>query len=223
MIGFLSGFPVAGLFAVAALVLAMESGVLVGLFLPGSSLLLALGFLARHGVVNPWVVVLVAGSASALGCQFGFWRARRHRLLDPAAGSADLLDPPNRVERKLIDRAGRARVRRILSFLDRRAVPTVAVCQFLSLVRTLMPRLAGRAGVSRRRFSLANVPMAFAWAALVSTLGRLAGEAYERVETALGLAGPPVVLAVALLAWVTFKIRRRAGAGAAEPASEPAP
>ena len=219
MIAHLAGLPAAGVLAVAALVLALESGVLVGLFLPGSSLLLALGFLAGNGVVSAWAVALVGGAASALGCQFGFWRARRHRLLDPESGG-DLLDPPNRVERRLIDRAGRDRVRRVLAALDRRAGPAVAVCQFLSVVRTLMPRLAGRAGVSRRRFASANAPMAFAWAALVSTLGLLAGEAYERVEAAVGLAGPPVLVAAAVVAWVVVKLRRRRSAPEPEPEVE---
>ncbi|WP_243791609.1 DedA family protein [Saccharopolyspora gloriosae] len=209
MIEFLSGLPVFALFAVVVVVLAMESGSPVGLFLPGSPTLLALGLLSRQGLVGLWAAVLVAGAASAVGCQWGFLRARRLRLLDRDAGSADLLEPPNRLERKLIQRAGTDRVRRLLAFLDRRAAPAVATGQFFSVVRTLMPRLAGRAGVSHRRFSFANVPVAFVWAALLVTLGRIAGAAYEQVSAAVGLAGPPVVLVAAVAAWIVFIVRRR--------------
>lgn len=209
MIEFLAGLPVFGLFAVAVVVLAMESGSPVGLFLPGSPTLLALGLLSRQGFVSLPAAVLVAGAASAVGSQWGFLRARRLRLLDREAGSADLLDPPNRLERKLIQRAGTERVRRLLAFLDRRAAPAVAAGHFFSVVRTLMPRLAGRAGVSHRRFSFANVPVAFAWSAVLVTLGRIAGAAYEQVSAAVGLAGLPVVLVAAVAGWIVLVVRRR--------------
>ncbi|MCX2733159.1 VTT domain-containing protein [Saccharopolyspora sp. NFXS83] len=220
MIEFLSGLPVHGLFVVAVVVLAMESGSPIGLFLPGSPTLLALGLLSRQGVTNPWAAVLVAGAASALGCQWGFLRARRLRLLDREAGSADLLDPPNRLERKLIRRIGTERVRRLLTFLDRRAAATVVSGQFFSVVRTLMPRLAGRAGVSHRRFSFVNVPAAFVWAALLVTLGRIAGAAFDQVSSAVGLAGLPVVLVAAVVGSIVLVVRRRRSRADARPGAE---
>ncbi|MFR9728679.1 DedA family protein [Saccharopolyspora sp. MS10] len=207
MIEYLAGLPVLGLFAVAALVLAAESGSPLGLFLPGSPTLLALGVLSGEDVVSPWTAVLVAGSASALGAQWGFLRARRLRLLEP--GSAALLEPPSRRERGLIRRVGPERVRRLLAFLGRRAVPAVALGHVLSGARTVMPRLAGRAGVSHRRFTAANAPTAFAWVAVVVGLGQVAGAAYEQVETAVGLAGLPVVLLAGAVVAVVLLVRRR--------------
>lgn len=220
MIEFLSGLPVYGFFAVAVVVLAMESGSPIGLFLPGSPTLLALGLMSRQGVTSLWAAVLLAGAASAVGCQWGFLRARRLRLLDREAGSVDLLDPPNRWERGLIQRIGTERVRGLLMFLDRRAAPTVATGQFFSVVRTLMPRLAGRAGVSHRRFSLVNVPAAFAWAAVLVTLGRIAGAAFDQVSSAVGLAGLPVVLLAAVAGSIVLVVRRRRSRAEARPAAE---
>ena len=156
-----------------------------------------------------WVAVPVAGAASALGCQWAFLRARRLRLLDE---DADLLEPPGRWERGLIQRAGPERVRRSLSLLERRAVPAVAGAHFVSVLRTLMPRLAGRAGVSYRRFCAASVPASFAWAAAICTVGRIAGEAYGRVSAAVGVVGAPLLVLAGLVAGVVLLVRRRRAA-----------
>ncbi|MCA1188560.1 MULTISPECIES: DedA family protein [unclassified Saccharopolyspora] len=209
MVEHVMGLPVPALLVVAAVVLVLESGSPLGVLLPGSPMLLALGLLSRQGVVPLWVAVPVAGAASALGCQWAFLRARRLRLLD---ADADLLEPPGRWERGLIRRAGPERVRRSLSLLERRAVPAVAGAHFVSVLRTLMPRLAGRAGVAHLRFCAASVPAAFTWAAVVCVLGRVAGEAYGRVSAAVGVAGAPLVVLAALGAGAVLLVRRRRAA-----------
>jgi membrane-associated protein len=193
MTDLLSGIPDSLVLAVMAVILLAESGLLVGVFLPGATLVLAVGFLVRHGVVDVGPAIVTGAVASALGCQVGYLRGR---------------GPDRWLGRQVAARLGQDRVRRVLSSLDRRAELTIAVCQCFGVVRTLVPRLAGRAGVSRMRFAVFNVPMAFAWASALVLLGYLSGSAYEQVRALVGLAGLPVVASVLIIAWIVRRLRR---------------
>ncbi|MBI2055416.1 MAG: DedA family protein, partial [Candidatus Sungbacteria bacterium] len=54
-----------------------ESGLLVGFFLPGDSLLFAAGFLASQGYFNIWILVIGCFAAAVLGDNFGYTFGRR--------------------------------------------------------------------------------------------------------------------------------------------------
>nr|WP_218888715.1 VTT domain-containing protein [Saccharopolyspora hordei] len=179
-------------------VLFAESGFVVGLFLPGTGTVLALGLLAGSGVVQVWLAAVCASAATALGCQHSFHRGRRGGL----------------VRRELVKRVGEERLTRVESSLEGRAEVTVAVSQCFAAVRTLVPRLAARTGMTRLRFTLCNLPVAIAWATTLVLLGALSGDAYELVETVAGLAGLPVLAVAAAIALAVWWVRRRARATA---------
>ncbi|MGW3471295.1 DedA family protein [Saccharopolyspora sp. NPDC000995] len=141
MTDLLGGIPGPLALAVAVALLFAESGLVLGVFLPGSATVLALGWLAGHGVVEVWVAAISAFGATASGCQHGYFRGRRDGLL----------------RRQLVKRFGEKRFARAESALDGRAKSTVAASQCFAVVRTLMPRLAGRNSMTHLRFTICNV------------------------------------------------------------------
>ncbi len=201
--GFLVGLPAPVVLGLIGLLLMAESGLLIGVVLPGASTVLTLGLFARLGVVPLFAAVVTA--VLALSLITGRGQSGR-------GGWVDRL-----VERRL----GPDRQERLLSLLRRRARVAVAVGQCLGVVRTLVPRLAGRAGVPYPRFALCNVPAAVLWGGGLVVLGYLAGAAYQQVEDVVGLLGLPllVVVAVAVLAWRLVRRRRRSGGQPVRPMS----
>ncbi|KAA5833482.1 VTT domain-containing protein [Saccharopolyspora hirsuta] len=190
---FLAGIPGPLALIAAAAVLFAESGLVVGVFLPGTGTVLALGLLAGQGVVEVWLAAVCASAATALGCQHSFYRGRRGGLL----------------RRELVKRFGEERLTRLESSLDGRAEVTVAVSQCFAAVRTLVPRLAARTDMTHLRFTLCNLPVAITWATTLVLLGAWSGDAYERVETLAGLAGLPVLAVAAAVALGIWWLRRR--------------
>ncbi|MCP2164082.1 DedA family protein [Goodfellowiella coeruleoviolacea] len=209
--GFLVGLPAPVVLGLIGLLLMAESGLLIGVVLPGASTVLTLGLFARLGVVPLFAAVVTAVLATTIGSHAGFVRGQR-RGQSGRGGWVDRL-----VERRL----GPDRQERLLSLLRRRARVAVAVGQCLGVVRTLVPRLAGRAGVPYPRFALCNVPAAVLWGGGLVVLGYLAGAAYQQVEDVVGLLGLPllVVVAVAVLAWRLVRRRRRSGGQPVRPMS----
>jgi membrane-associated protein len=127
------------------LILFAETGLLIGFFLPGDSLLFTAGLLCTTAATAPLhlslLAVLLAGAAGALlGAQVGYWIGRR---VGPR-----LLDRPDRP--RLEHGVHRARVA-----LDRYgAAKAIVLARFIPLVRTVLNPLAGTVGVPVRTFTV---------------------------------------------------------------------
>ncbi|GAA0374032.1 hypothetical protein Acor_41900 [Acrocarpospora corrugata] len=184
------------LLAVAWVLLLAEAGLLVGVALPGTSVLVALGYFSHLGVVPLGGAVAVAACAAVVGTQVSYlWGRRRegapsfHRL---APGRWDR-------PRELVGRYGGW---------------AVAGGQWFGSALTLTPRLAGWAGMPYRTFVTVSLPTACAWASTLVTLSyHLAPEIIQQVTTHLTIAGPALVAVWLLVAWV-LRARLRPGAGA---------
>src|SRR3954451_3014625 len=146
----LSGLGALGVF----LVLFAETGLLVGFFLPGDSLLFTAGLLctttASAAVHLSLPAVLVAGAAGALlGAQTGYVIGRR-------GGPRVLGRPP---PPRLADAVTRSRVA-----LDRYgAGKAIVLARFIPLVRTVLNPMAGTVGVPVRVFTVWQVLGGLVW------------------------------------------------------------
>lgn len=152
-----------GLFGVLAAVFA-ESGLLIGFFLPGDSLLFTTGLLIADGVLGTplWLAVLLIVVAAAAGDQVGYLLGRR-------AGPALQRRPDGRLlRRQHLDRA--------VAFFDRHGPRAVVLARFVPVARTLTPMLAGASGMTYRVFCLYNALGALAWGAGVTVLGHSLGQ-----------------------------------------------
>ncbi|WP_279583099.1 DedA family protein [Fodinicola feengrottensis] len=137
--------------------------------------------------------------ATAVGSQYGYWRGWRATT----AG-------PGRLTRIIDRKVGAEREQRLLAGLRERARWAVGTAHCVAVVRTLVPRLAGRAGVPYRRFAGYDVTGAVVWGTGVTTIGYVAGAAYESAQRLLGLLGLPLIILilVAVLAWRLIRARR---------------
>jgi membrane-associated protein len=149
-----------GLIGVAVIVFA-ESGLLVGIFLPGDSLLFNAGFLASRGFFNIWLLVLLCVAAAISGDAVGYMFGRRvgRRLYER---------PDSRFFKKRHLVAAEA-------FYEKHGGKTIVLARFLPVVRTLAPVVAGTSAMQYRRFFVYNAVGALIWGAGVTIGGYLLG------------------------------------------------
>ncbi|MCU1359327.1 MAG: rane-associated protein [Ilumatobacteraceae bacterium] len=156
----------AGGIAVLAAVVFAESGLLIGFFLPGDTLLFVAGFLSSSagGHVLPAlpVTAAVAFVSAAAGDQVGYLVGRR-------VGPGLFTRPRSR----LFNPANAARAQ---AFFERRGPRAVVVARFIPVVRTFTPIVAGIGTMRYRTFVVYNLAGAALWGVGVTTLGYFLGE-----------------------------------------------
>ncbi|MDQ1582979.1 MAG: rane-associated protein [Microbacteriaceae bacterium] len=147
-----------GLLIVCAAVFA-ETGLLVGFFLPGDTLLFFTGVLTLSGAVKQplWVVVLAIAASAFLGDQLGYLIGRK--------------SGPAIFERRESGLFSRRSVTRTQGFFDRFGPAAVTVARLVPVVRTFAPVAAGVGKMRRRVFIAYNAVGAIGWAIIMILLG----------------------------------------------------
>ena len=186
--------------AVLATVVFAESGLLLGFFLPGDTLLFLAGFLASasggHLLPSLPITALVVFVAAAAGDQIGYLIGRR-------IGPALFTRPKSRV-------FDPAHVRRANDFFERRGPAAIVISRFVPSVRTFVPVIAGVGSMHYRRFVTYNVIGALAWGVGITTLGYYLGEV-ELIKHNLDYAAVAIA-AISLLPIVREILHTRRGA-----------
>ena len=151
-----------GLVGLFAIIFA-ESGLLIGFFLPGDSLLLTAGVIsAAHPDQFPiWLVCAVCFVAAVTGDAVGYWFGHR-------------------VGRKLYERPDsrffkKGHLRAAEAFYEKHGGKTIVIARFLPFVRTFAPIVAGTAKMPYRRFAIFNFTGALLWAVGVTLAGYALG------------------------------------------------
>jgi membrane-associated protein len=140
-------------------VLVAETGLLVGFFLPGDSLMFTAGLLASQGSLNLALVLVGCFAAAVVGDQVGFTIGE---ILGPRVGrnpNARFIKP--------------AYIDRTHTFFDRHGPKTIVLARFVPIVRTFAPVVAGVARMRRSVFTRYNVVGAGLWVAVATMLGYL--------------------------------------------------
>ncbi len=185
-----------GLLLLAALVFA-ESGLFVGFFLPGDSLLFIAGFLASaaggHRLPALPFVALVAFAAAVIGDQVGYWFGKK-------VGPSLFDRPKSRIFNP-------ANVVKAQAFFDKYGSKTIVLARFVPIVRTFAPIVAGVGRMKYRTFVIYNVVGGFLWAVGLTTLGYFLGSVdfvKKNIEIAL-----VAIVAVSLLPVAIEFLRHR--------------
>jgi membrane-associated protein len=195
----LETFGVVGLFAIVF----AETGLLIGFFLPGDSLLFIAGFLSSGAGGNvlpplPFVLLCTFGAAVA-GDQVGYLFGRK-------VGPALFARPDSRVFKQ-------QHVQKAHGFMERYGAKTIVLARFIPIVRTFAPIVAGVGQMKYRTFVTYNVVGGFLWAVGVTTLGYFLGEIdfiKHNIEVAI-----VAIVAVSLLPVAIELLRHRRQARAA--------
>jgi membrane-associated protein len=182
----------------AGLAIMLETSVLVGLFVPGDTIVI----IAATAVASP-LEALYLGIAVVIGAligeSIGFWLGRflgpkiHHSALGRRIGEENWL----RSER----------------YLRRRGGPAIFISRFLPVLHSLVPLTVGMSGYPYRRFLAWTAPACVIWAALYISVASLAAGTYREVADQIHYAGyifVAVIVVFIALVFVSKKIIERA-------------
>ena len=158
-----------------------ESGLLIGFFLPGDSLLFTAGFLASQGYLNVWVLTILTFCAAILGDNFGYAIGKK---LGPKVFKKEDSFLFNR------DHLERARV-----FYEHHGGKTIMLARFLPVIRTFVPILAGVGDMKYKNFIFFNILGAVIWAIGMTWLGYFLGNTIPNADQYI----VPIVIAIIIL------------------------
>jgi membrane-associated protein len=168
-----------GLFAIVF----AESGLLIGFFLPGDSLLFTAGFLASLGFLDIRALLVLLAIAAITGDQVGYVFGRR---VGPALFRRE---DSFWFNKKHLERAH--------AFYEKHGGKTIILARFMPIVRTFAPIVAGAGQMDYRRFVVFNVVGGLLWTVSMLCGGYLFGQLLpaEQVDKYLL---PVIVLIVVL-------------------------
>lgn len=171
---------------------AAESTPVVGVVLPGSTVMVALGALVPSGVLALWPLLAAATIGAIVGDGISFWLAYRYHR------SIRNVWPLNRYA-ELLSRGE--------DFFVRHGEKSVFLCRFVPGMRAFVPPAAGMLRMSPRRFFIVNGLSAVIWAPAHILLGVALGTAFNQLG-AIAKSFAILVLMLIVLAWAVVKIVR---------------
>jgi membrane-associated protein len=147
-----------------------ETGLAVGFFLPGDSLLVVCGLFAAAGKLNIWVMLVTLFLAAIVGDAVGYYSGKK-------VGHAIFSRPKSRFfNPKHLQKAH--------AFYEKHGGKTIILARFVPIVRTFAPIVAGAADMRYRDFVFFNVLGGFLWVTSMLFAGYFLGGV---VENAFGI------------------------------------
>ena len=150
----------AGLFGLTAIIFS-ETGLLVGVFLPGDSLLVTAGLLAARGYLNIYTLVPLLTIAAICGNSVGY-------SIGHATG-------PRIFNRESSLFFNKKHAIRAHEFYEKYGRKTIVLAQFMPVIRTFAPVVAGVGGMKFRTFITFNVMGAVLWIWSMTAIGFFLG------------------------------------------------
>jgi membrane-associated protein len=182
------------------LIIFAETGLLLGFFLPGDSLLITAGLFAARGDLNLAALLATLIPAAILGNATGYAIGKR-------TGKALYSRPDSLLFR-------REHLRMTHEYYERHGGKTIIIAQFAPILRTFAPVVAGVAEMGYRNFASYNVIGAVLWITSMTLGGYLLGNVIPDIDKRIDLV-IMVVIAVSLLPAIIAWLRSRRGTGSA--------
>jgi membrane-associated protein len=181
--------PILALIVVAAIIFA-ESGLLIGFFFPGDSVLFTIGVLAQGSSsfklgLNINLVVVILFFAAILGNSVGYVFGRK---IGPK-----LFRKPN----SLLFR--QENIQKAQDFYDKYGGKTIILSRFIPVVRTFVPLIAGIAKMEFKTFFLFNVIGGALWISSVTYLGYFLGYYLQKLGVNIDTVLLPIIFAILLV------------------------
>jgi membrane-associated protein len=185
-----------------------ETGLLIGFFLPGDSLLITAGLFAARGDFNIATLIGALIPAAILGNATGYQIGKR-------TGHA-LYSRPN----SLLFRREHLRITH--EFYEKHGPLTIVLAQFMPIVRTFAPVVAGVAEMGYRKFATYNVVGAILWIGSMTLCGYLLGSIVPDIERRIHIVVAVVIFLSLLppgIAWLRRMIAKRRAATTPPPSA----
>ena len=173
-----------------------ETGLLVGFFLPGDSLLITAGLLAGMGSLNIWWLNGLVIAAAILGDSTGYAIGRRLGPRIFTRPKSMLFNPKH--------------VQRTQRFYEKYGAKTIVIARFVPIIRTFAPVLAGVGSMRYRRFLTYNVVGGIGWVVSMTLAGYLLGQTVPNISKHIHeLVIVIIVLSVIPIAVEVYRERRK--------------
>jgi membrane-associated protein len=169
-----------GHLAIWAIIFA-ESGLFVGFFLPGDSLLFAAGFLASQGFLNIFALIVGCFICAVVGDNVGYAVGKRfgHKLFSK---EDSLFFHKNHIVKAQ-------------KFYEKHGKKTIVLARFMPVVRTFAPVVAGIGKMDYATFFKFNLLGGLVWTSGLCTLGFVLGKSIPDVDKYL----LPITLAIVVI------------------------
>jgi len=176
-----------GMIGILAIVF-IETGLLIGFFLPGDSLLFTAGLLSAQGILpDIWILLVTIPIAAIAGDQVGYLIGRKF-------GPPLFNRPDSRFfRREYVDKSA--------AFFEKHGPKTVVIARFVPVMRTFVPVMAGTSRMHYRTFVTYNVLGGLLWGVGVPALGYSLGQ-IEFVKNNIEL----ILLAIVFLSVIPVAI-----------------
>lgn len=156
------GYPV--LFAI----IFSETGLLIGFFLPGDSLLVTAGLLAAAGILDVWWLLILLIPAAIIGDALGYYIGKK--------GGKKIYDRP---DSKLFKKE---HLLKATEFYEKHGGKTIILARFIPLIRTFAPVVAGITNMNYRKFASYNIFGGIFWICSTVLLGYFLGNMIPNIE-----------------------------------------
>lgn len=178
------------------IIIFVETGLFVGFFLPGDSLLVTAGLFAAKGDIDLVLLLVLASLCAVAGDQTGY-------LIGRKAGSALFKREDSRLfKRKHLLKAH--------DFYEKYGNKTIVIARFVPIVRTFAPAVAGAAGMNYRHFVTYNIMGGILWVFSMVLGGYIMGKAIPNLDKYIHLVIVVVVFLSILPAIIEiYKARRK--------------
>ena len=195
----------AGLIGLTTIVFS-ETGLLVGVFLPGDSLLVTAGLLSARGYLNVYTLVPALMAAAICGNSLGYFIGRT--------------SGPRIFNRENSLFFNKKHAIRAHEFYARHGRKTIVLAQFMPVIRTFSPVIAGVGGMEFRTFISFNVIGAIVWVGSMVSIGYFLGSYIPGIDQHIEIVVVIVVFISLLPAIIGSYRSRRAKRYAAAVATE---
>jgi membrane-associated protein len=184
-----------GVVAIAAIVFA-ETGLLIGFFLPGDSLIVTAGVFAANGDIPLGWLLLTLPIAAIVGNRVGY-------LIGKRAGKSLYSRPDSRFFK-------RSHLMRAHAFYEKHGGKTIVIARFVPIIRTFAPTVAGAAGMEYKRFAMFDVIGGIAWPTSMLLIGYGSARLIPNLDKRMHIV-VPVVIFLSILPGIIETIRARRG------------
>ena len=162
-----SGLVIAAGYTGMTVIIFAETGLLIGFFLPGDSLLVSAGLLGSQGFIDVWLLGLVLSVAAVVGDTVGY-----------AIGKASGPRLFTREDSLLFNRKHLIRAH---EFYARHGGKTIIIARFMPIIRTFAPVVAGMGEMPYTRFLAYNLVGGVAWVWSMLLFGLFLGRTFPGV------------------------------------------
>lgn len=184
-----------GGYLVLIIIVFAETGLFIGFFLPGDSLLVTAGLFAATGELNILILFPVLSVVAIVGDAVGYWIGRK-------AG-------PKIFSREKSVLFAKDHLLAAKKFYERYGKKTIILARFMPIVRTFAPVVAGAAEMPYISFAIYNIIGGIAWVGSMLFIGFFLGHAIPNIEERIHYVIAIVIL-LSILPGIIEYLRHRA-------------